>query len=398
MSVLPALDLGIPLPTTTSQVRQPAVDRARRVAEQVIAPAAADVDERGRFPVEAVEALRAAGLLAAGVPVELGGEGLGLRELCGVIEHIGRACGATATVFAMHSIQVAILARHARTPALTDALRRVVTEGTLIASATTETGHGGDARASTCAVDASGGRFRLEKQAPVISFGEYADAVLVTARRHPGAADNDQVVVLCERPGLVLTPTTQWDSLGYRGSCSRGFVLQAEGDADLVVPEPYSSVSARTMVPYSHLLWGASWVGLASAADGLARAFVQTQARRTPGVLPPGALRLAELTGVGQQLRALVEDTLRRTEGATDEGLDSYAVAIGLNALKVTGSTLVLDVVSRALLTVGMAGYSNRSPYSLGRLLRDAHGAALMLSNDRLLLTNAQLLLAARGE
>jgi len=44
-----------------------------------------------------------------------------------------------------------------------------------------------------------------------------------------------------------------------------------------------------------------------------------------------------------------------------------------------------------------MAGYRNDSPYSLGRLLRDAQGAALMVNNDRIIANNAQLLLVHRG-
>jgi len=40
-----------------------------------------------------------------------------------------------------------------------------------------------------------------------------------------------------------------------------------------------------------------------------------------------------------------------------------------------------------------MAGYRQDSPYSLGRLVRDAHGAAVMVNNDRILANNAQMLL-----
>ena len=45
-----------------------------------------------------------------------------------------------------------------------------------------------------------------------------------------------------------------------------------------------------------------------------------------------------------------------------------------------------------------MAGYSNRSPFTLGRLLRDAYGAQLMVNNDRIHANNAHLLLIQQGE
>jgi acyl-CoA dehydrogenase len=40
-----------------------------------------------------------------------------------------------------------------------------------------------------------------------------------------------------------------------------------------------------------------------------------------------------------------------------------------------------------------MSGYPCDSPYSLGRHLRDAHSAALMISNERVLSANAAMLL-----
>jgi acyl-CoA dehydrogenase len=64
----------------------------------------------------------------------------------------------------------------------------------------------------------------------------------------------------------------------------------------------------------------------------------------------------------------------------------------------VSASTLVADIVPRALLICGIQGYKNDSPFSLGRYLRDAHSAALMIGNDRILATNASLLLVLKED
>jgi acyl-CoA dehydrogenase len=69
-----------------------------------------------------------------------------------------------------------------------------------------------------------------------------------------------------------------------------------------------------------------------------------------------------------------------------------------MNSLKVTSSTLVVDVVRECMLICGLASYLLESPYCLGRHLRDAMGAALMVNNDRIMGNNAQLLLVHRGE
>ena len=62
-----------------------------------------------------------------------------------------------------------------------------------------------------------------------------------------------------------------------------------------------------------------------------------------------------------------------------------------------SASTLVVEIVTKALRICGMAGYKEGGPFSLGRMFRDAHSAALMVNNDRLLGDNAQLLLLYKG-
>jgi acyl-CoA dehydrogenase len=64
-----------------------------------------------------------------------------------------------------------------------------------------------------------------------------------------------------------------------------------------------------------------------------------------------------------------------------------------MNSVKTITSTLVVDVVSRSLLICGIVGYSEGTPYSLGRHLRDAYGAALMVNNDRIFANTSQMLL-----
>ncbi len=62
-----------------------------------------------------------------------------------------------------------------------------------------------------------------------------------------------------------------------------------------------------------------------------------------------------------------------------------------MNNLKLTSSQQVIDVVMRAMMICGIAGYRNDSKLTLGRHLRDATGAALMVNNDRILGQNATM-------
>ncbi|HTT86347.1 MAG TPA: acyl-CoA dehydrogenase family protein, partial [Acidimicrobiales bacterium] len=365
----------------TQTVQQRLVDEAARIGEEIAGPAADDVDRKARFPSEAVEALRSAELLSVMIPVALGGGGVGMGPVAEAVAVLARHCASTGMVYAMHQMQVACLVRHGRSGLLREYQRALAEGQLLLASATTELGVGGDIRTSVCAVERADGRFTLAKKAPVISYGESADAVLATARRSPESPGNDQVLVLCTRPGLSLEATSVWDTLGFRGTCSPGFDLEAEGDEAQILDDPFGEIASRTMLPVSHVLWSSVWLGIATAAVDRARRYVRSEARKNPGVTSPAAVRMAELMTVYQQMEALVAGGVRSYEEVYDdaEALERMGFAIAMNGLKVSSSTMVVDVVGRALVICGISGYREDSSYSLGRLLRDAYGAAVMV-------------------
>jgi len=363
---------------------------------EVAAHFADEVDRDARPPREAIAAMREHGLLAAAVPAAAGGEGASLAELSGIATTLGRACAATGMVFAMHQGQVMALWRHGGDSKGVTAMIDAVLDGALVASSTTERGIGGDARRSSCAIEPdAAGRIRLRKEAPVISYATEADAVFVTARRSVDAAASDQRLVICLPSGTTLTQTSTWDTLGLRGTCSNGWTLDAETDEDRVLRDDYATISARTVLPVSHVLWASVWLGIAADAADRARAAVRKQARATVGTTPPGALRLAELLVDLQALADSVRHAAARFDAIADDDavLDSSAYALSANALKIGASERVADLVTTAMRIVGIAGFAATGPLSVARHLRDAHGAAVMVSNDRLLQNDAALAL-----
>ncbi|HEY5245198.1 MAG TPA: acyl-CoA dehydrogenase family protein, partial [Acidimicrobiales bacterium] len=275
---------------TTASIERPVVDlptRVAAVASEIAGPAADAVDREARFPFEAIDALRAEGILSPLVPTRLGGEGASLRTVAEATAALARHCASTAMVYAMHNLQVACLVRHPLNDQLESYVRDLVTHQYLLASATTELGTGGDTRSSVCALEREDGRYRLEKQAPVISYGEHADGVLVTCRRSPDSPPNDQALVLCTSDDVELKPLSDWDTLGLRGTCSRGFALKATGPEANILPVPFADISTQTMLPVSHILWSHVWLGIATEAFDRARKSVQSEARKNPGVTPP---------------------------------------------------------------------------------------------------------------
>jgi len=376
---------------------------AFREALDIAAAQAGDVDRRGRFPSEAITALRAAGALGWAVPREYGGAGWGIDVLSQATFELSRRCSAAGMVFAMHQIQVASIARHLDNSTwLAGYLCRVASEQRLIASATSEVGVGGDLRRSIASVEpaAEQGFVQFEKKASAISYGAHADDLLTSLRRDPNAEPGDQVLALTHFSEMEVTQTGEWDTLGMRGTCSPGFTVKARCRAEQILPVPFGAIAAETMAPYSHILWAHVWLGIATDAFSRAQNFVRALARQKPGTTPPAALRLSELSARMALFRALVQTALEEYLRLADQDgrreLSTVGYTARINNLKIAASEAAAEACQGALRICGFAGYSNCGPYSVARHLRDANSAALMIANDRLLATNAALLTVYR--
>jgi len=79
-------------------------ESVRSLAEAKIAPFAAEVDEEGRFPAEALEALQSNDLHAVHVPEEYGGAGADALATVIVIEEVARVCASSSLIPAVNKL------------------------------------------------------------------------------------------------------------------------------------------------------------------------------------------------------------------------------------------------------------------------------------------------------
>ena len=374
-------------PPSDGAARGDLMTRAAAIAE--VAAAAADaVDRDARFPSEAFDALRAAGMLSVMLPAELGGEDARLADIVDICYRLGQACASTSMIYAMHQSCVACVLRHGHEDAWQrDLLRRLSSEQLLFASSTTEGQAGGNVRSSAAPVEYGESGIRLDRAASVVSYGAEADVIVTTARRAADAAPSDQVLVAFQRGDYTLTRSIGWDTLGMRGTCSAGFDLRATGVAAQILPEPYERIHPQSMVPVSHLAWAGTWTGIAAGAVERARAFVRRAARESGGAMPPGAAHLAKATAALHTLRGLIATALRSYNQVADDpaALMSRDFQSMITLTKVQASEMAVAIVLEAVRTCGLSGYRNDSPFSVGRHLRDVLSSPLMISNDRIL-------------
>jgi acyl-CoA dehydrogenase len=375
------------------------VEQIRRIATDVAAAHADAVDRDARFPTEAVTALREAGALSAFIPEDLGGGGVSIEALARACFELGRRCSSSAMVFAMHQIQIATIVRHLEGTWFRSYLRRVASEQRLIGSVTSEIGTGGDMGRSIAPVtEDPEGELRFEKQAPTVSYGAHADDLLTTVRRAETAEEVDQVLVLHHGSDTEMELTGTWDTLGMRGTCSPGFTVRARFTAEQILPVPFATVMNETHVPVSHILWSHVWLGIATEAFERGRAFVRAAARRNPGAPVPAAHNLSRVMSELALLRAEVTGALADYIAYDEdpERLGTMASILRFNNLKLAASEQAPRICSAVLEVIGIAAYKNDSPFGVGRQLRDALSARLMVANERIHSVDAGLLLIAK--
>jgi acyl-CoA dehydrogenase len=180
-----------------------------------------------------------------------------------------------------------------------------------------------------------------------------------------------------------------------RGTCSAGFTVRANGEADQVVPVPYDKIQAHTMMPVAHLTWAAVWAGVAAAAVEPARRFIRAAARNAKGAPAPGAAHFTQATMSLRTLRGNLASALRKFDeiGTKESELDSLEFQTAMNLLKVSASEMATATVMCSMQACGLAGYRNDGEFSISRHLRDVLSSSIMINNDRILSNAATALL-----
>ena len=209
------------------------------------------------------------------------------------------------------------------------------------------------------------------------------------------------MLLLAPRGSYKLTDVGAWDTLGMRGTCSPGCTVHVETEAFRIMPEPFGEIrDVHDGADLAHpvvlvLARHRDRRGVEGAGGGAGQG--ARRARRGARA----AQRLSDIYRKLQGLRDEVATVAREYDEAhaarEKERLASLGFALRINNLKLTASAAVVEIVGEALGICGIAAYKNDSQLSLGRQLRDAHSAALMISNDRIHDTNASLLLVHKG-
>ena len=344
-------------------------EAVRAVAENKIAPYAADVDAAARFPTEAYDALVASGFHAPHVPEAYGGEGADALATCLVIEEVARVCASSSLIPAVNKLGSLPLILGG-SEELKQRYLRPLAQGTAAFSyALSEREAGSDTASMKTRAIRDGDHWVLSGQKSWISnagISDYYTVLAVTDPDGPRGRNISAFVVEKDDEGLTLGAPEK--KLGIKGSPTRELAFDAMYlPADRIIGEPGTGLQlALRTLDHTRVTIAAQAVGIAQGALDHALAYVQERQQFGKSVADFQGVQfmLADMAMKLEAARQLVYVAAARSER------DSKDLSFFGAAAKCFASDTAMEVTVDAVQLLGGAGYTQDFP--LERMMRDA--------------------------
>jgi len=344
-------------------------EAVRALAEDKIAPYAAEVDEQSRYPQEAHDALVASDFFAPHVPEEYDGVGADALATCIVIEEVARVCASSSLIPAVNKLgsMPVILAGSEELKARY--LPPLARGEAMFSYGLSEREAGSDTAAMKTRARPDGDDWVLNGQKSWITnagVSEYYTVLAVTDQDGRRGANVSAFVVEKADPGFSFGEKER--KLWIKGSPTRELHFEdcrIPGDRMVGSPGEGLKIALRTL-DHTRVTIGAQAVGIAQGALDLAIDYVKE--RRQFGT------RIADFQGIQFMLAdmAMTLEAARQmvyVAAAKSERGDPDLPFFGA-AAKCYASDVAMRITTDAVQLLGGAGYVK--DYPLERMMRDA--------------------------
>jgi alkylation response protein AidB-like acyl-CoA dehydrogenase len=160
-------------------------DTVRELADEKVAPRAAEIDQSAEFPWDMVELLARHDILALPFPEQYGGLGGDLLTLCVAVEQLSRVCATTGLILAVQELGSTPLLLAGSDEQKERWIPDLAAGKSLAAFALTESEAGSDAAAARTKAVRDGDSWRIDGSKRFISQGSVAKLVAVFAVTDP---------------------------------------------------------------------------------------------------------------------------------------------------------------------------------------------------------------------
>jgi len=202
-------------------------DTARRIAREVVAPRAAEMDESGEYPHDVFAAFRDVGLLGLTIPPSYGGSGAGFLALALAVEEVAKYCNSSALILLLSALSTQPIVLGGSEEQKQQWLPASASGDIKGAFCLTEPNAGSDAAAIQSRAVRDGDDYILDGEKVYISGGSVADFVVYFAKTAPnaGARAISAFIVPADSPGFTVARTDR--KMGVIGVPTANIVLQA---------------------------------------------------------------------------------------------------------------------------------------------------------------------------
>jgi len=340
----------------------------RQIAEERIAPRAAEIDETDEWPEDVYKVLVDNDLMGVGYPEEHGGSGGGSLAFGVFIEEVSRVSAGvslTPLVSKLGVIPLTVAGDEEKARRMTEGIAR----GELLMSyALSEAGAGSDPAAMTTRYEHAGEGWVLNGTKRFITGAGVSHAYVVFATSDPSLRSKgvSAFLLMSDDPGVSFG--RKEDKMGIRGSPTREVVCQdARIPADRLIGQEGSGFSyAMRTLDYSRPAIAAQALGIAQGALDFAARYAteRQQFGKSISEFQGVSFLLADMAMQLEAARLLVYKALSLCD-AGDPRMTYFS-----SVAKCFASDAAMRITTDAVQVLG--GYGYMREYPVERFMRDA--------------------------
>ncbi len=346
-------------------------NRARDLANTLIAPRAAEIDRNEQYPWENVAALNEAGFMGMTIPREYGGQGLSFLDAVLVIEEMARVCGVTGRIVVEANMGAISTVMKYGSEMQKKMAAEFVLQGDKPAICISEPASGSAASMMTTRADKVGDRYVINGKKHWITGGGVSKFHLLFARVYEDGVEQGIagfIAVLGKDEGLKVG--AREPTMGLRGIPETEIILdnlEVTQDMAVIPPNGIARGFAGLMNAYNSQRVGAATVALGIARGAYECALAYSQQREQFG------RPICEFQGLQWMLvdmdMKLEAARLLVYKAAGNAGTGFPDIVEAARA-KIFAAESAVQVTNDALQIHGATGYSRNQP--LERMVRDA--------------------------
>ncbi|WFB09130.1 acyl-CoA dehydrogenase [Streptomyces sp. LX-29] len=343
-------------------------ETVRALAEAKIAPFAAEVDEEGRFPQEALDALVASELHAVHVPESYGGAGADALATVIVIEEVARVCASSSLIPAVNKLGSLPVILSGSEELKKRYLGPLAKGDAMFSYCLSEPEAGSDAAGMKTRAVRDGDHWVLNGVKRWITNAGVSEYYTVMAVTDPEKRSKGISAFVVEKSDEGVSFGAPEKKLGIKGSPTREVYLDnVRIPADRMIgAEGTGFATAMKTLDHTRVTIAAQALGIAQGALDYAKGYVQERKQFGKAIADFQGIQfmLADMAMKLEAARQLTYAAAARSE-RVDGDLTFYGAAA-----KCFASDVAMEVTTDAVQLLGGYGYTR--DYPVERMMRDA--------------------------